>query len=745
MACPLSFDLILKNLVLQLSPTPLTLWLGIIALLLVGVLSLLIWRRSPHPRRSGILECLRILAVSSVVFLLWQPEWLTIIRPDSKPKIVILWDDSASMTTLDAPLPGELGIVSRATWVKQALVSDLWKPLVANGANEVTTMPFATPSTAAGSPLAGTDLETPLAELLDQETNLRAVVLLSDGDYNLGQPPVAAAQKMRLRGIPLFAIPVGSNVRLPDLDVLSVSAPTYGIVGENVQIPFTIRSSLDRQVRTIVRLRDEAGRERTKDIVIPPNAEMYDSMLWRLDKEGASSLELSIPVAEGERVVGNNSRKFNIAGKPEKIRVLVIDTLPRWEYRFLRNALSRDPGVELSCLLLQPTLGPGEGDDYLKEFPAKIEDLAKFDVIFLGDVGISPGQLTKEQCALIRGLVENQASGVVFLPGPQGNQFSLLDTDLSDLIPVVLDDAQKAGMGESLPSPLNLTTEGRASLLTMLGNNEEENPEIWRRLPGFYWHAPVIKAKGGSEVLAVHGNRRGQFGPIPLLVTKAAGSGKVLFMGIDSAWRWRRGVEDLYHYRFWGQVARWMSYQRNMAAGQRVRLFFSPERPEPGAMVTLNANAFDPNGAPLKQGIVAVDVTSPNGRTQRLELQKNDSAWGAFSGRFKVDFPGAWRLRAVAVGADDQPVETTIFAQGLEIEKIGQPARPEVLEEMAKVSKGRVIQPAQLAELIKEISGLPAPRPLESRVQLWSHWGTIAAVVSLLGLFWIGRKLNGAF
>jgi hypothetical protein len=733
---------------LHLSPTPLTLWIGIIALILVGALSVISWRRSPHRGRTAALECLRFLSALAVVLLLWQPEWLTTLHPDTKPQIAILWDDSKSMTTIDATLPPVLSekseVVSRADWVKKALASDLWKPLEANGANDVTALPFATPP-AESSAIAGTDLEAPLADLLAKQSNLRAVVLLSDGDYNLGQPPVAAAQKLRLRGIPLFPIPIGSKVRLPDLDLLSVTAPTYGIVGENVQIPFTIRSSLDRQVRTIVRLRDESGRERTKDIIIPPNAETYDSILWRLEKEGSSTLELSIPVADGELVATNNSRKFTIAGRPEKIRVLVIETLPRWEYRFLRNALSRDPGVELSCLLFHPTLGPGVGKDYIKEFPSKIEDLAKYDVIFLGDVGVGADQLTKEQCELIRGLVENQASGLIFMPGSQGNEFSLLDTGLSDLMPVILDYENPRGVAESIPSPLTLTTEGRASLLTMLGNNEEENPEIWRRLPGFYWHAPVVKAKGGAEVLAVHGNRRGKYGPVPLLVTKPAGSGKVLFMGIDSAWRWRRGVEDLYHYRFWGQVARWMSYQRNMAAGQRVRLFFNPERPEPGASVTLNANAFDPNGAPLKEGTVAVDLTAPDGRTQRIELQKNDTAWGAFSGRFKVDLPGPWKLRATATGAEDKPLETTILVQGVEIEKVGQPARPDVLEEMAKVSRGRVIQPAQLADLIREINALPEPRPLENRIPLWSHWATVAALVTLLGIFWVGRKLNGAF
>ena len=695
------------------------------------------------------MEILRFFITAIVVILLWQPEWRTIINPTTKPKIAILWDDSGSMKTLDARLPAALAgegkadeIVARAEWVEKALASDLWTPLRSGGANDLITRPFATP---ASEGLNGTDLGEPLESLLKEENNLRAVVLLSDGDFNLGQPPVGAAQKYRLRGVPIFTIPVGTETRLPDLDLLTVTAPTYGIVGENVQIPFTIRSSLDRQVRTIVRLRDDSGRERTKNIVLAPNAETYDSILWRLEKEGSSTLTLSVPVEDGELVSANNTRAFTISGRPERIRVLIVETLPRWEFRFLRNALQRDPGVELSCLLLRPELGPGGGTDYIEKFPETLEELSKFDVVVLGDVGVGENQLTKEQCALIRGLVENQASGVVFLPGRQGNQITLLDTELSDLIPVTLDEKNKQGFPETLATPLNLTTEGRASLLTMLGDSEEENPEIWRRLPGFFWHAPVIRAKGGTEVLAVHANRRGPFGPVPLMVTKSAGSGKVLFMGIDSAWRWRRGVEDLYHYRFWGQVARWMSYQRNMAAGQRVRLFYTPERPEPGASVTLNANAFDANGAPLKEGAVSVDITSPDGKTQRVELQKNETEWGSYTGRFKIDLPGAWKLRATVFGASDLPTETTILAQGVDIEKTGQPARLDVLEEIAEVSRARSILPEQLAELIGEINALPEPRPLENRIPLWSHWGTLVLLILLLGTFWVGRKLNGAF
>ena len=633
-------------------------------------------------------------------------------------------------------------MVSRAELSSTTLSSDLWNPLAAGGKNEVLRIPFAK---AAADTIAGTDIDSALSDTLKQHDNLRAVIMLSDGDHNLGQPPVAAAQKMRVRGIPLFAMPIGSTQRMPDIEILTVAAPSYGIVGENVQIPFTIRSSLDREVRTVIRMRDEKGNEQSKNIDIPPNAETYDSLLWRIRKEGASTLELSLPVHERERIATNNTRKFSIAGRPEKIRVLVVESLPRWEYRFLRNALSRDPGVELSCLLFHPTLGPGGGPHYISSFPSKPEDLAPYDVIFLGDVGIGNEQLTKEQCTLIRGLVENQASGVVFLPGSKGNQFSLLDTDLADLMPVVLDDTQRNGIRDPLASPLTLTSEGRSSLLTLLGENEEENPEIWRQLPGFHWHAAVIKAKAGAEVLAVHGNSRSKFGAAPLLVTKSAGNGKVLFMGIDSAWRWRRGVEDLYHYRFWGQVARWMSYQRNMAAGKRVRMFFNPERPQPGDTVTLNANAFEPDGSPLRDGGVSVDLSSPDGRSQRLSLEKLESTWGSFSGRFKVDQPGTWKLRVTNHNDESNPLETSLIAQGSEIEKTGQPARPEVLEEITRITRGRIIQPDQIPSLINEINALPQPHPIISRTPLWSHWATLTALISLLATFWTARKLSGQF
>jgi hypothetical protein len=50
-----------------------------------------------------------------------------------------------------------------------------------------------------------------------------------------------------------------------------------------------------------------------------------------------------------------------------------------------------------------------------------------------------------------------------------------------------------------------------------------------------------------------------------VIVHQYFGAGQVVWMGIDSTWRWRYRVGDRYHHRFWAQLARWAASK--MAAG----------------------------------------------------------------------------------------------------------------------------------------------------------------------------------
>ena len=63
-----------------------------------------------------------------------------------------------------------------------------------------------------------TDLNAGLSHVLDTHSDLRGVVVVSDGDWNVGKSPVEAATRFRMKGIPVFTVGVGSKVPLPDLE-----------------------------------------------------------------------------------------------------------------------------------------------------------------------------------------------------------------------------------------------------------------------------------------------------------------------------------------------------------------------------------------------------------------------------------------------------------------------------------------------------------------------------------------------
>jgi hypothetical protein len=697
------------------------------------------WRRSGYARSQGLLELLRLTIIALIAVIFNQPEWVDEFRPIEKPAIVVLWDDSTSMDTRDVPLSSGAGsaLISRREAIAPLTDEAAWTAL--RERMDVIVQPFA--SSGSGQ---RTNLHEPLAQAPEKFKNLIGVVLISDGDWNEGPPPVQAATKLRLKGIPVFSVPVGSSTRLPDVELLSLGAPTFGIVGKAVRIPFTVESTLPRDYLTTVSLKTSDGDEVTQEVRIAAMGRTNGSIIWKPKAIGDVMLTLDVPKHPDEVLADNNRLTAPIAIREEKLRVLVIESVPRWEYRYLRNALSRDPGVEVSCLLFLPGLSKvgGGNKDYIKQFPSGRDELAKFDVVFLGDVGTEDGQLTPEQCRLLKGLVEQQASGLVFLPGPYGREFSLLDTALGDLFPVVMDETQPGGWGSRTPGHFELTELGRRSLLTNLADTQDENLEVWENLPGFQWYAPVVHAKANSEVLAVHKDASNTHGRLPLLVTRTFGTGKVLFMGTDGAWRWRKGVEDKYHYRFWGQVVRWMAYQRNMVKGETMRLYYSPDQPQVRQTVTLHANVMERNGEPLAKGDVTARIRAPSGKTETVRFTSVGEEWGVFQGRYTALEPGkhAVTLSCKQTGAT---LDTSIFVQGILGERVGLPARPEVMEEIARVTHGKTLAPGKLDQIVQSLASLPDPPSSIRRLQLWSHPILLGIVISLLGVFWIGRKIIG--
>ncbi len=700
------------------------------------------WKRQASRRGVAILEGLRVLIVTLLIITLLKPERVQQIQRTEKPNIVVLHDTSASMTTSDVVVSNQ--VVSRAQWVEGVLTNQFYAPLEAGAQIEVHAFAQYPPldNSDSTNAIEGTDLSLALDGTLQQFDDLKGVIVLTDGDWNLGLPPIGVATQYRDRDVPVFPIAVGRQSPLPDVAIDDVDAPAYGLLGETISIPVRLRNDFPREVTTMLELYDGDTQLARKEVLIPAETELQDAIVWDPKETGTLDLTVKIGSEPDELLADNNESSFQIGIRLETLKVLVVDSKPRWEYRYLRNALARDPGVQMNCLLFHPGLATGGGRHYLSAFPSTKEQISVYDVIFLGDVGVVPNQLKESDLELIRGLVEQQSSGLVFMPGRSGHQQTLAESPLADLIPVVLNDERPQGIGLQNESQLSLSSLGRGHWLTRFDSDGQKNDELWRQLPGFYWSAAVEKSRPGSEVLAVHSTIRNSWGRIPLLVTRPFGSGKVLFMGTDSAWRWRRGVEDKYHYRFWSQVVRWMAHQRHLSETDGIRMTFTPEVAEVGDTMNFQASVLDSSGYPAQSGNVLATITSPSGRSEKIEFALSPGGWGVFEAAFIPQEEGQHHItvRAEEYG---RKLEADLQVTRPLIEKIGQPINRQALQEIASVTRGQLAGTEGLVEVIAALKSMPEPKPREVRLRLWSNpwWG--GTLLLLLVIYWVGRKIVG--
>ena len=201
--------------------TPWSLAISVVVLIVAAALCYASWRRSGYRTSHGLLEVLRWCVIAFGTLLLNQPEFTEEYRTSDKPTIVVLCDASPSMQTVDVVKKKGSGVFyrngpegashkrlltpffSRDEAIQPLLESSTWESLSERMNIVVETF---------GKEDGQSDLFQSMTDSLNEHDRLLGVVLASDGDWNAGKPPVQAATRMRMSGIPLFAVPVGSQI-----------------------------------------------------------------------------------------------------------------------------------------------------------------------------------------------------------------------------------------------------------------------------------------------------------------------------------------------------------------------------------------------------------------------------------------------------------------------------------------------------------------------------------------------------
>jgi hypothetical protein len=276
-----------------------------------------------------------------------------------------------------------------------------------------------------------------------------------------------------------------------------------------------------------------------------------------------------------------------------RIRVLYVESSPRYEYRSLVRVLtSRNKDLVVWCLLLSATEdfaqehtqgtyladdGKEEKIQSLSAFPTP-EELSKFDVIIWGDVdpaaaefGMGPGALESVRQFVLDGGALICILGENYLPGlyAKGEAGEALGGILPFKIAKPENPADSEGrlMTDVAPSDTAfkflLTGAGKKCDIFKLADKDSE--ELWSAdskdsLPGMYWFWRIEQDPAETDKALVYlrhaGDKpEGLDANYALIFEKNVGKGIVFVSAIDETWRWRyRYGDEPYFAGFWLKV-----------------------------------------------------------------------------------------------------------------------------------------------------------------------------------------------
>ena len=415
------------------------------------------------------------------------------------------------------------------------------------------------------------------------------------------------AEELVETSVPFAAIPVGSETLLTEIQIVEAYLPESAWVGQPVTflVQLRCRGADGRDVDIELRqVGSDVPASQTTISVEGNDVREWVSLPVMPSESGQFEYQVTVVPLSDERETHNNQVTRSIDVREGRIRVLLVERMPRWEYRHLKAILERDALVELDTVLLWADAGYVEEDaTALPAFPSTREALlgpiesvvappmtidspteiepegqdseaigrGGYDVIIWGDV--DPDSLLPDALANVQDFVRLKGGGLVLIAGMQHNPWNYFDSPLASLLPFPAEGF------DTPPAPAGIsgfrqqrTPDGRTFGFLRFDNDPDRDDDVWNNLPRIHWLLPIERLKAGAQSLAEHPTLRGASGNMPTLIYQRYGAGQIVYLATDEFWQWRDSVEDMYLGRFWSQMIRTMTPPRDRDSSEGVEL-----------------------------------------------------------------------------------------------------------------------------------------------------------------------------
>ncbi len=577
----------------------------------------------------------------------------------------------------------------------------------------------------------GTDLASALISVTEKKGNNKpnAILLFSDGNYNIGDNPVRVADQLN---IPIFSTAIGDTAEKSDIILTKVLTNDITYKDNFTSCMVSLQGYGFGEKNVTVRLK-QGGKVLNRKMVTIPNNDMEATVDFEFKLHGAGINKLSVEVdhLEGEFTSNNNSREFYIKVLESRMRILLLASSPSPDLAFLKRILLADENVELTVRTQKRS-----GSFYEGSFPDK-SNFDELDLLIMLDFPSSstPASIWE----IVKSTIIDKQVPFMFFAGRNFDINRI--NNIKDFMPCTLDRKLK-GVVES---PV-VNQENKFHPLLKIKNNS--SIFSWSTLPPIFPGCRVSSVKPGDRVLCETAkdiySDKSSINKNPLILVHQAGKDKsIVFLGYGFyRWdlvMWGIGKTNEVLGGFIGNSVRWLSVHEQ---GDRVILKTNEYNYRAGEKVFFSVQVYNQEYKPEQGATVRLKISTPR-RVEEIDL--TDMGDGQYYGEKRFFETGTYQISAEAVvenrmlGKDEQEFSVDNFNP----EFINTKADFNLLEELSSITGGKCFYKHNLDSLYQFIQFEPKQVESSKEIEFFQSPWVLVLIILLLSADWFLRKQKG--
>ncbi len=687
-------------------------WIIILAVFLAILFAFIYYYKDPYLKNLSkkwlfLMALLRALAVFFITILLADIFLKTTSFQIQKPTIVWLQDNSKSIKL--ALNQNELNTFQNsARELFQKLNKKYQLNIYTFGQNLKNNSKFSFSE-------QYTNISQALSKIAEQyyNQNLSAVILVTDGIYNLGFNPLYLAPQLPF---PVYTILLGDTTTYADVKISNLL--TNNIVYYQNMFPVQVDVSAVKAKGATVRLNIFLNHKLVKSqtfTITSNNFSKTFNFYLKSSKIGQTIITATVTTLPNEHNKANNSQSTVINVINTKEKILFLANFPHPDIAAMRRALETDPNFKTYFFLAD-------------KFHKKFTDYNLIVLVQIPTKNINSSRLLKQ--------IQQAKLPVLFICGNKCNFYKLNQLNLGLNLQVFPDQFNEAtpilNQNFSLfipPNGLNNLCKNLPPLIVPFGQikfSAKANTIMFQQIKNIQTKQPLIS----------------------IIPSSPFNNNKIGIIFGEGIWRWpmaefKNTSSFSSTYRLIQQIVQYLTVN-----AKKQRFIVKVKNIIPQAQpVIFTAQLFDQTYTPVTKPNVNLKIIDSAKNTYNFTFDKRSNYYYLNIGTLQ---PGTYKFTASTSLGKEVFTQTGSFTvKKVNIEALNLKANLPLLQSLAKKTGGKQLFANQIQSLPNILSQNPNIKPVSYPVvniaNVISHKWLLFIIVLLLGLEWFLRKFFGSF